>query len=172
MKRPDVSDTFAFLTRNLRRGAIFLAIGGVGFIVDAVVYNLLVFADGRGPLYDAPLVAKTLAVIAGLVVTYAGNKVLTYRDRPAAFSVAQVARYAVVNVAAIGLQLACLAFSRYVLGFDTVLADNIAGTFIGQALATGLRYVMYTLWVFPHAPGPDPITVLETHLPDDLPHTG
>ena len=116
------------------------------------MYNLLVFAGGSGPLHGYPLVAKTIAVIAGLIVTYAGNKLLTYRDRTASISWGQVLRYAAVNVLAILVQLGCLGFSRYVLGLDTVLADNIAGTFIGQALATGLRYVLYTLWVFPHAP--------------------
>lgn len=163
MRLPDISHWQSFLIRNVRRGGIFLAIGGLGFIVDGIVYNVLVFAGGAGPLYTAPLVAKTLAVIAGLIFTYAGNKLLTYRDRRASISLGQVARYGVVNVAAILLQLGCLAFSRYVLGFDSVLADNLSGTLIGQALATGLRYVLYTLWVFPHSPGDDPITIIEEH---------
>ena len=155
MRLPDTSHLREFIVRNLRRGGVFLAIGGLGFVVDAVVYNLLVFAGGSGPLHGYPLVAKTIAVIAGLIVTYAGNKLLTYRDRKASISWGQVLRYAAVNVLAILVQLGCLAFSRYVLGLDTVLADNIAGTLIGQALATGLRYVLYTLWVFPHAPATD-----------------
>jgi putative flippase GtrA len=158
-----------FLIRNIRRGGIFLAIGGLGFVVDAIVYNALVFFGGQGPLHGQPLVAKTIAIIAGLVVTYIGNRLLTYRDRKAPVSWAQVARYAVVNVLALLLQLACLGFSRYVLGFDTLLADNISGTLIGQALATALRYVLYTLWVFPHSPAVDPITYIEHH---EAPHEG
>jgi putative flippase GtrA len=163
MRMPDISHTRDFLIRNVRRGGIFLAIGGLGFVVDAVVYNVLVFAGGEGPLHAYPLVAKTIAVIAGLVVTYIGNKLLTYRDRKAPVSWSQVARYAVVNVVAILVQLGCLAFSRYALGLDSVLADNISGTLIGQALATGIRYVLYTLWVFPHSPSQDPITYIEEH---------
>lgn len=163
MRKPDTSHLRDFVIRNIRRGGIFLAIGGLGFVVDAIVYNLLVFSGGIGPLHAVPLVAKTLAVIAGLIVTYAGNKLLTYRDRKAALSWRQIARYAAVNVLAIALQLACLGFSRYVLGLDTVLADNISGTLIGQALATGLRYVLYTLWVFPHATTVDPVTFIAEH---------
>jgi putative flippase GtrA len=169
MRLPDTSHTRDFLIRNLRRGGIFLAIGGLGFIVDAAVYNLLVFSGGEGPLHSMPLVAKTIAVLAGLVVTYAGNKLLTYRDRKAPVSWGQVVRYGVVNVVAILVQLGCLGFSRYVLGLDTVLADNISGTLIGQALATGLRYVVYTLWVFPHSPGEDPITLIEEHPEEAAP---
>ncbi|GAB3144796.1 GtrA family protein [Microbacterium neimengense] len=163
MRWPDTSHLRDFLIRNIRRGGIFLAIGGLGFIVDAVVYNLLVFGGGDGILHPQPLLAKVIAVVAGLIVTYGGNKLLTYRDRKVSVSVGQVARYAVVNVLAILIQLACLAFSRYVLGFDSALADNISGTFIGQAVATGLRYVLYTLWVFPHSPDVDPVTYIEEH---------
>lgn len=166
MRLPDTTHTRDFLIRNIRRGGIFLAIGGLGFIVDAIVYNVLVFAGGNGPLHGAPLIAKTIAVLSGLIVTYAGNKLLTYRDRKAPVSWGQVARYGVVNVLAILVQLGCLGFSRYVLGLDTVLADNISGTLIGQALATGLRYVLYTLWVFPHSPVEDPITFIEEHHED------
>lgn len=163
MRTPDTSHMRDFLIRNLRRGGIFLAIGGLGFVVDAVVYNLLVFGGAEGILYSMPLVAKTIAVAAGLVVTYIGNRLLTYRDRTSHASVAQIMRYTIVNVVAIVVQLGCLAFSRYVLGFDTVLADNISGTLIGQALATGLRYVLYTLWVFPHEPNVDPVSYVEHH---------
>jgi putative flippase GtrA len=172
MRKPDTSHMRDFLIRNLRRGGIFLAIGGLGFVVDAVVYNLLVFAGGHGPLHAYPLVAKTIAVIAGLVVTYIGNRVLTYRDRKEPISWSQVWRYAVVNVLAIVVQLGCLAFSRYVLHLDSALADNISGTLIGQALATLLRYVMYTLWVFPHSPQTDPITYIEEHADIDEIHDG
>mgnify|MGYP001806432561 CR=1 FL=1 len=167
MRKPDTSHLRDFIIRNLRRGGIFLAIGGLGFVVDALVYNVLVFAGGEGPLYGFPLVAKTIAVIAGLVVTYIGNRLLTYRDRKAPLNFAQVARYAIVNVLAILVQLGCLGFSRYVLGLDSVLADNVSGTLIGQALATGLRYVLYTLWVFPHEESTDVITFIEDHAEVD-----
>ena len=157
-----------FIIRNLRRGGIFLAIGGLGFVADALVYNLLVFVWTSGPFHSLPLVAKTISIIAGLVVTYIGNKLLTYRDRKAPTSWLQIWRYALVNVLALLLQLACLAFSRYVLHLDSVIADNISGTIIGQALATALRYILYTKWVFPHSPDIDPITFIEEHHEADL----
>ena len=45
--------------------------------------------------------------------------------------------FILINLIATALQLSCLGFSRYVLGLDTVLADNISGTFIGQIVSTG-----------------------------------
>ena len=53
-----------------------------------------------------------------------------------------------MNAAAIGIQLGCLAFSRYVLGLEGVVPDNIAGTFMGQALATSFRFFAYDRWIF------------------------
>lgn len=152
--RFDTPHVRAFLIRNIKRGSVFLLVGGAGFVIDAVVYNLLVFAGGEGPLYDYPLVAKTIAILVGLVATYFGNKVLTYRDRHTPMTVRQVTLYALANVIAILLQLGCLAFSRYVLGLDGPVADNIFGTFIGQALATGFRYYAYTRWVYRNQPLP------------------
>lgn len=144
----------AFVLRNVRRGSVFLVVGGAGFVIDAVLYNVLVFGGGEGPLYHHPLIAKSIAILVGLVATYFGNKLLTYRDRHTPMSVKQIALYALANVIVIGLQLGCLAFSRYVLGLDGPVADNVFGTVIGQALATGFRYYAYTRWVYRNKPLP------------------
>lgn len=143
----------AFIKRHLKRGTVFLVVGGIGFLVDAVVYNILVYGGGTGPLFDLPLVAKTISVGTGLIASFFGNRLWTYRDRRASSrSWGQIFRFAIVNVGATLLQLFCLWFSRHVLGLANPVADNIAGTLIGQALATGFRYVVYTKWVFPHEP--------------------
>jgi putative flippase GtrA len=140
-----------FVLRHLKRGSAFLLVGGLGFVVDAVIYNLLVYAGHpHGVLFQLPLVAKTLSVCCGLVASYFGNRLWTYRDRRGTRSFSQVLRYALVNVAATLLQLACLWFSRSVLHLANPVADNISGTIIGQGLATAFRYIVYTKWVFRH----------------------
>ncbi len=56
------------------RLASFLAIGGLAFLVDAAVFNLLAFwVTGRGPLFDQPLIAKTIAIVVASIVTYVGT---------------------------------------------------------------------------------------------------
>ncbi|WP_423918407.1 GtrA family protein [Frigoribacterium sp. 2-23] len=137
---------------HLRRASTFLVIGGVGFLVDAAVYNGLVFWGGRGPLFDLPLVAKVLAIAVASVVTYLGSHFWTFRDRSERMTLRSFGLFIAINVAAIVLQLACLGFSRYVLGLAGPVADNVSGTFIGQALATAFRYVAYGRWVFPRGP--------------------
>lgn len=134
---------------RLRRGGAFLVVGLLGFAIDAGTYNLLVFFGGRGPMFEQPLMAKIIAIVVATVGTYIGNRFWTYGDRPAPQNrVRQYVLYAVLNVVAIGLQLSCLAFSRYVLDLATPLADNISGTLIGQAVAVVFRYWAYGRFVF------------------------
>lgn len=145
--------TRQFIVTHLKRGTVFLLVGGVGFVVDAVVYNVLVYwGHPDGLMFDQPILAKTISVVCGLVASYFGNRLWTYRDRRGSRSWPQLFRYALVNVLATLLQLACLWFSRNVLHLANPVADNIAGTFIGQGLATAFRYVAYTKWVFRHEP--------------------
>lgn len=137
------------VTARLRRGGAFLVIGLLGFVVDAGTYNLLVFLGGRGPMFEQPLTAKIIAIGVATVATYIGNRFWTYGDRPPPSSRArQYLLYAVFNVVAIGLQLSCLGFSRYVLDLASPLADNVSGTLIGQAVAVVFRYWAYGRFVF------------------------
>jgi putative flippase GtrA len=137
------------LAASTRRAGAFLVVGGVAFAVDAVVFNLLVFwTDGSGPLYAEPLTAKIIAIASASVVTYVGNHWWTFADRHLPHRFGRYAAFVLVNAAAIGAQLGCLAISRYVLGLEGPLADNISGTLIGQGFATVMRFVGYDRWVF------------------------
>ncbi len=136
------------------RAGAFLVVGGLAFVVDAATYNALVFVPaGRGVLFDSPIVAKVVAIVVATVVTYVGNRFWTFGSREISRKVSRYVLFVALNVVAIGIQLGCIAFSRYVLGLDSILSDNIAGTLVGQALATVFRYVTYDRWVFPDEGG-------------------
>ncbi|MFL0579146.1 GtrA family protein [Dietzia sp. 179-F 9C3 NHS] len=136
--------------------------GLVGFAVDAATYNLLVFfewhgwswrtLDGHGILFSHPLTAKIIAIAVATAVTYVGNRYWVFTGRRDDGHARHLVLYTVVNVAAIGLQLACLGFSRYVLGLDSPLADNVSGTLIGQIVAVVFRYWAYDTLVFRRHP--------------------
>lgn len=132
----------------LRRGGAFLIVGGIGFLVDAGTYNALVFWGGEGPMYDLPLRAKIIAIATATVVTYFGNKWWTFSHKPTSNPLREYALYALFNVVAIGLQLGCLGFSRYILELSTPMSDNISGTLIGQIVAVVFRYWAYDNFVF------------------------
>ncbi|WP_324192503.1 GtrA family protein [Nocardia transvalensis] len=132
----------------IRKGGAFLVVGAVGFLVDAGTYNLLVFAGGEGVLYHAPLPAKIIAIGVATVVTYFGNKWWTFAHKKGGSPAREYLLYALFNVIAIGLQLGCLGFSRYVLELSSPLSDNISGTLIGQIVAVLFRYWAYDKFVF------------------------
>ena len=49
-----------------------------------------------------------------------------------------------------GISLACLWISHHLLGFTSLLADNISTNVIGLALGTAFRFFLYRYWVFGH----------------------
>ncbi|MFI6167809.1 GtrA family protein [Nocardia sp. NPDC051052] len=138
----------------LRQGSAFLVVGALGFLVDAGTYNLLVFWGGEGVLYHYPLPAKIIAIAVATVVTYFGNKWWTFAHKKTDNPGREYLLYAVFNVVAIGLQLGCLGFSRYVLDLSSPLSDNISGTLIGQIVAVIFRYWAYDKFVFTGARAP------------------
>ncbi|MDN5600740.1 MAG: GtrA family protein, partial [Brachybacterium sp.] len=102
-----------------------------------------------GLMHGTPLTAKVLTIAVASCLTYLGNRLLTFGDRPRPDTTRSIMMFILVNLIAAGLQLSCLAFSRYVLGLDSVLADNISGTLVGQVVSTSFRYVTYGRLVFP-----------------------
>jgi len=144
----------ALVDEHLRSTLKFLVVGGLVFLLDAAMYNLLVFWHpthgwGQGLMHGSPLTAKVLTISVASCLTYLGNRLWTFADRPRPDTTRSIMLFILVNVLATGLQLACLAFSRYVLGLDSPLADNISGTVIGQIVSTSFRYVTYGRLVFP-----------------------
>ncbi|MBB5913618.1 putative flippase GtrA [Nocardia transvalensis] len=145
---PAAAPLLTKVSAALRKGGAFLVVGAIGFLVDAGTYNLLVFWGGEGVMYHAPLPAKIIAIGVATVVTYFGNKWWTFAHKKGGSPAREYVLYTVFNVIAIGLQLGCLGFSRYVLELSSPLADNISGTLVGQVVAVVFRYWAYDKFVF------------------------
>jgi putative flippase GtrA len=146
--------TAALAREHLRPTTLFLLVGGAVFLLDTAMYNLLVFWSpsqgwGAGIMHSTPLLAKLATIAVASCLTYLGNRLWTFGDRPRPDTTRSIALFILINLLAAGLQLSCLGFSRYVLGLDSVLADNISGTLIGQIVSTSFRYVTYGRLVFP-----------------------
>jgi putative flippase GtrA len=56
-----------------------------------------------------------------------------------------------VNTAGLLVTLIPLYVSRNVLGYDSLLADNISANLIGVALAAAFRFLANRIWVFTKA---------------------
>jgi putative flippase GtrA len=135
-------------TTSLRRELpTFLAVGGAGYVVDVVVFNLLRAHTALASV--DPSVAKVAAVAAAMVVTYLGNRLLTWRDQPgAADSRRQVALFVLFNVIGLGVSIATLVVTHDLLGLTSPWADNLSANVLGLGLGTAFRYWSYRRFVF------------------------
>lgn len=129
----------------------FGVVGGVAYVVDVAVFNLLLFGApfGAAPaLDDRPLTAKTASVAVATLVAWLGNRYWTFRRRRRASARRELALFVVMNAAGMTIALACLGFSHYVLELDSQLADNVSANVVGLALGTAFRFFAYRTWVF------------------------
>jgi putative flippase GtrA len=141
------------LVRELMK---FGVVGGLAFVVDVGAFNFLMYAGGTGLLYDKPLTAKTISVIAAVTVAYFGNRHWTFRHRGRSNLGREYMLFFLLNGIGLVIALACLGFSRYLLGLHGPLADNVAANVVGLALGTAFRFWSYRRWVFPAVEVPEP----------------
>lgn len=128
----------------------FGVIGLVAYIIDLTIFNVLRFAGGEGPLYDKPLTAKVISVLAATTFAYFGNRHWTFKDRSRSSFRRQYTLFFVFNAVGMIISLSCLWVSHYLLGFESALADNISANVVGLVLGTVFRFWGYHNWVFPN----------------------
>ena len=128
----------------------FGVIGLVAYIIDLTIFNVLRFSGGEGLLYDKPLTAKVISVLAATTFAYFGNRHWTFKDRSRSSFRRQYTLFFVFNAVGMVISLSCLWVSHYLLGFESALADNISANVVGLVLGTVFRFWGYHNWVFPN----------------------
>lgn len=135
-----------------REAAKFGTIGLLAFVLDTTLYNYFVFGvpgvEGVGPLNDIPLRAKILATAIATIFSWLGNRYWTFRHRRTTAVAHEFLLFVWFNILGLGIAVACLGFSRYVLGLDSQLADNISANGVGLVLGTLFRFWAYRKYVF------------------------
>jgi putative flippase GtrA len=135
-----VHDSLGHLVRELLK---FGMVGGVAFVVDVGLFNLMLH------LTDKPLTSKTVSTVVATTVAYIGNRLWTFRRRSRAGVGREYTLFFLLNGVGLAIALGCLATSHYLLGFTSRLADNIAANVVGIALGTVFRFWSYRRFVFP-----------------------
>ena len=136
-----------------RTSLTFLGVGGVGYVVDVLAFNVLLSVH---PFADRdPTLARSAAVAIAMVVTYIGNRTLTWRDQRSERRAREIASFIVVNLVGLGASAAMLALTHDVLGMTSRLEDNLSANVVGLALGTAIRYWAYQRLVFV-GPSADP----------------
>lgn len=124
-------------------------VGGVGYIVDISLFNIFSIVISGLYEFDQPYLAKTIATTIAVAVTYLLNSRWTFKlrnGRPEGMS--RILRYGAVSVIGLSFSLIALFISRNVLGFESLLADNLAANFFGVAAAWVFRFFANRKWVF------------------------
>jgi putative flippase GtrA len=148
----------------IHEGAKFGVVGGIGFAVTEIGFNLLRFDAGAG-LFTA----NAIATIAATVVTFLGNRHWTFRHREGNGTARESVMFFALNGVGLLIQYASVEFAKEALGVPVSdkLAINVA-YLIGIAIATVFRFWSYRRWVWfarpadPQPGGPvtmEPVTV-------------
>ncbi len=136
-------DAYYRLGHLVRELMKFGIVGGVAFVVDVGLFNLLLH------LTDKPLTSKAVSTIVATTVSYAGNRHWTFRRRGRSSVRREYLLFFLLNGVGLAIALTCLAISHYLLDFTSRVSDNIAANVIGLGLGTAFRFWSYRRWVFP-----------------------
>lgn len=128
----------------------FLGVGGMNWVVDLAVFNIVRAAtEGRHVM-----LAKVVSVAVATLFSWVVNRHWTFSARATDSPGRELGGFVVVNVAGMVPPLACLWVSHHLLGLTSVLADNVSANVVGLVLGTILRYVGYRAFVFTGQRGP------------------
>lgn len=141
----------------------FVLVGGVGLVVDIAVFNALrTTVLEPGLVHGGPVIAKAVSTSLAILVNWIGNRFWTFRSQRRADVVREGIEFAVVSAAGMAIALGCLWVSHYLLGYTSIIADNIATNVVGLALGTAFRFALYRWWVYSAGRSNPVVAALET----------
>jgi putative flippase GtrA len=129
--------------------ARFGVVGGLGFVLDVGVFNLLlltVFAPEH--VHGGPVIAKTISTSVAIVANWLGNRYWTFSAERSDRGVREGVEFALASIVGMGVGVGCLWLSHYVLHLTSVLDDNVASNVIGVLLGAVVRFWLYRSWVY------------------------
>lgn len=142
--------------RRLKELGAFGVVGGIAFVVDVGLFQLL-----YGHLEVGAVTSKTLATLVSMTVAFLGHRNWAFADRDRTTIRRSFALFTLINLGTLVLGAAIIWFVRYPLDQESLLIIQIAN--IGSiGLNSVLRYLSYRRWVFPAlAGGPAPARAVE-----------
>ncbi|MDQ2836199.1 MAG: GtrA family protein [Actinomycetota bacterium] len=122
--------------------AAFGVVGAVGLVIDLGLFNLF-FSDGQ-------IIAKSISTTVATVVTYVGNRYLSFSHRARSKLSREAGFFFLINLIALVFSLVVIAVFSYPLHFKHhLLIMNVVNLFtIG--MGTIFRFWAYKRFVFLH----------------------
>lgn len=151
-----MSTSLASIATRLWNGLLayalkFGVVGLIGLVIDVTLFNLLrlgVFGDDNWA--QSAIGAKTISTSVAIIFNWLGNRYWTFRKHRRRNYVREFAEYVIVSIGGMAIALICLWVSHHLLGYTSLVADNISTNVVGLALGTAFRFVLYRYWVFGH----------------------
>jgi putative flippase GtrA len=149
-RKDHVKRLVAFVYERFLRYALkFGVIGLIAFFIDLGVFNLLrIGAFGTGHFFQSPVGASIVSVTVATLFTWVGNRYWTFRENRRKNYAMELLEFSAVAVVGLIINSGCLWISHYVMGYTSLLADNISKNVIGLGLATAFRFLAYRYWVY------------------------
>lgn len=157
-QRTTWSQRWADRRRLFREVFSFLSVGGIAYLVDVGLSNLLLFGFLGVPalLVASPIKAKVVSTIVSMAVAWVGNRFVTYGQRDTGSTLAGMWKFIVVNLIGMVIVVAPLGVTWYLLGLHDPISYNISTNVIGIGMAMVFRFWAYRTWVFPDRSEQDP----------------
>lgn len=144
----------------LHEVAKFGVVGAIAYAVDVGTFSLL----RHHGLADKPITAKVVSTVLATGVAYLGNRFWTFRHRDRVGYAREYAMFFLLNIGGLAIAVGCLWISHYVLGFTSLLADQISANGVGLVLGTLFRFWAYRRWVFPEVADDELAAELRTQV--------
>jgi putative flippase GtrA len=125
----------------IHEGGKFLVVGGIGFLVTELVFNLLISG------HQATFTANAVATLVAATVTFVGNRHWTFRHRERTGMGRETAVFFALNGVGVLIQQACLVLAKHEFGRHDKLTLN-AAFLVGVGLATLFRFWSYRKFVW------------------------
>lgn len=139
---------FSHLTHEIAKFGI---VGALSFVIDFGLFNAL--SMPAGPLPHKVLTSKAISTTVAATFAYFANRHWTWRHRTRSGLGREYALFFIFNGVGLGIMEICLVISRYGMGFDSALSNNISAYGFGLVLGTIFRFWAYRRWVFMDADG-------------------
>ena len=137
-----IRDTYHRFTVLIHEILKFGIVGGIGFVVQLGVTDLLHLKLGVGPL-----TAIVIGYVVATVVTFLGNRHWAFKHRQGKGLRQETLMFVFLNAIALGIQEAVVAIVHYGMNQTGGVAFNIA-TLLGIGLGTIFRLWSYRKFVF------------------------
>ncbi|MFC7309941.1 GtrA family protein [Streptomyces monticola] len=146
------------LDQLIREIAKFGAVGGIGTLVNLVVFNLVRHTT------DIPVVrASILATAVAICCNYVGFRYFTYRDRDKSGRTKEMTLFLLFSLVGLVIENGVLYAATYGFGWDSQLQSNVF-KFLGIGIATLFRFWSYRTWVFRALPAREAVADAESFL--------